>query len=51
MVRRLIELLEKREEMIGLVAYEYDELYALLVEEAQETKETLDFYEKRRKSV
>ena len=43
--KRLIQLLEQREEMIGLSSDEYDELLVLLEEELKSVKETLDFYD------
>lgn len=42
---RLVELLEKRDEMMGLVSNEYDELLLLLEEELKSVKDTLEFYE------
>ena len=42
--KKLIQLLQQREEMIGLPSNEYDELYILLEEELKSVRETLDFY-------
>lgn len=44
--KRLIKLLQQREEMVGLPSDEYDELLVLLEEEVKSVKETLYFYEK-----
>jgi hypothetical protein len=44
MVKRLIQLLQQREKMLGLGSDEYQELYELLKQETEKTKETLDFY-------
>jgi hypothetical protein len=42
--KRLIMLLQQRDEMSGLPSDEYDELLVLLEEETKAVKETLDFY-------
>lgn len=47
--KRLIKLLQQREEMMGLPGDQYDELYELLKQETEKAKETLDFYEKLEK--
>jgi hypothetical protein len=44
--KRLIKLLQQREEMSGLPSDEYDRLLVLLEEETKAVKETLDFYAK-----
>jgi len=43
---RLIKLLQQREEMMGLISDEYDELLTLLEEELKSVKDTLNFYKK-----
>lgn len=43
--KRLIQLLQQREEMLGLPSDEYDELLVLLKEEVKSVKGTLNYYE------